>query len=88
MLVTNDLIFQRESDLLSNKQINFIKALANGVEKFSTAEIIRTYDLGSSANVVRVRKALVDKEVIDIYGSTMEFIDPLYRQWIIRVYMK
>ncbi|MBK9192201.1 MAG: ATP-binding protein [Crocinitomicaceae bacterium] len=87
LLVTHDLLFHRETDLLSNYQIRFLRALVNVVKQFSTAETIRMYDLGSSANVVRVRKALVDKEMIDIYGKTIEFMDPLYKQWMKRVYM-
>jgi len=37
--------------------------------------------------VNRVRKALVDKEVVDIYGKTIEIIDPLFKQWMKQVYM-
>lgn len=88
LLLICDLIFQKETDLLSNKQLNFLRALVDEVPQFSTAEVIKKYNLGSSANVVRVRKALVDKEVIDIYGNTMEFIDPLFKQWMKRVYMR
>jgi hypothetical protein len=88
LLLMHDLLFQKETDLLSNKQLLFLQAMVDGVEQYSTAEVIRKYNLGSSANVVRVRKALVDKEVIDIYGTTMEFIDPLFKQWMKRVYMR
>ncbi len=88
LLLMNDLLFQKETDLLSNKQLNFLRAMVDEVQQFSTADVIRQYNLGSSANVVRVRKALVDKEVIDIYGNTMEFIDPLFKQWMKRVYMR
>ncbi|MBK9592506.1 MAG: hypothetical protein IPO32_13765 [Crocinitomicaceae bacterium] len=88
LLLMNDLLFQKETDLLSNKQLNFLRAMVDEVQQFSTADVIRKYNLGSSANVVRVRKALVDKEVIDIYGNTMEFIDPLFKQWMKRVYMR
>jgi len=87
LLITSDLLFQKEIDLLSNKQVNFLKALVDDVQQFSTAIVIQKYDLGSSANVIRVRKALVDKEVIDIYGKTIEFIDPLFKQWMKLVYM-
>ena len=87
LLITSDLLFQKEIDLLSNKQVNFLKARVNDVVQFSTASVIQKYDLGSSANVNRVRKALVDKEVVDIYGKTIEFIDPLFKQWMKRVYM-
>jgi uncharacterized protein len=88
LLIKADLLFQKEIDLLSNKQVNFLKAMVDEVQQFSTAEVIREYDLGSSANVSRVRKALIEKEVIDLYGKTMEFIDPLFKQWMKSVYMR
>jgi hypothetical protein len=75
------LLYQRETDQLSNAQVNFLKALCNGETKFTTADVISRYRLGSSANVIRVKNALEQKEVIDTMESSVQFSDPMYKYW-------
>ena len=82
------ILYQREVDLLSNRQVNFLKAMSSGVKKFSSNEAIREFNLGSSANIKRVREALIEKEVIDIINDSPEFSDPLFRIWFWRIYMQ
>ena len=43
--------------------------------------IIQQYELGTSANVLKIKKALVQKELIDDSGATIEFLDPAYERW-------
>lgn len=82
------ILYQREVDLLSNMQVNFLKAVSDGVEKFSSTETLREYNLGSSANIKRVKEALIEKEVIDINDNKPEFSDPLFKIWFWRIYMQ
>lgn len=82
------ILYQREVDLLSNMQVNFLKAISSGVEKFSSNETLRDFNLGSSANIKRVREALIEKEVIDINNGKPEFSDPLFKIWFWRIYMQ
>ncbi|MBY0433210.1 MAG: hypothetical protein K2U26_03780 [Cyclobacteriaceae bacterium] len=82
------ILYQREVDLLSNMQVNFLKAVCSGVEKFSSNETLREFNLGSSANIKRVREALIEKEVIDINNDKPEFSDPLFKIWFWRIYMQ
>ena len=49
---------------LSRHQLRFIKAILAGVTKFSSADILDKYNLNSSANVNRVKEALMKKEII------------------------
>ncbi|MCK7461589.1 MAG: hypothetical protein MZU84_05760 [Sphingobacterium sp.] len=79
------MLYQRETELLSDTQINFLKALASGVNTgFNSAEILNKFRLGSSANVSKIKKTLVDRELIDIRNQYAEFIDPVYELWFIR----
>jgi hypothetical protein len=80
------MMFQRETDNFTNKQLNFLKALAAGVEKFSSRETLMSYNLGSQGNVARIKTALENKEVIDLWGNTIEFMDPLFKRWFKRFY--
>ena len=42
----------------------------------TVSAIIQQYELGTSANVLKIKKALVQKELIDDSGATIEFLDP------------
>jgi hypothetical protein len=59
-----------------------------GEEKFSSMEIINKYKLGTSSNVNRIKQALIHKEIIEIQVERIEFIDPLYRDWLKKYYYK
>ena len=88
LIVQYSIMFHRETDNLTNKQLNFLKALADNVEKFSSKETLMSYNLGSQGNVKRIKVALENKEIIDLWGNTIEFIDPLFKYWFKRVYVK
>jgi AAA+ ATPase superfamily predicted ATPase len=87
LLDHSTILYQRETDNLTNNQLNFLKALCSNVKQFSSAETINTFKLGTSANVIRIREALENKEIIDTVGA-LEFIDPLYKTWLSKVYFK
>ena len=76
------LLFQSKTDELSNPQVNFLRAMLDGVEKFSSKEILVDYQLGASSNVVRVKQALESKEIIDIRGGKISMLDPMYKSWL------
>ena len=84
----NTILFQRETDNLTNTQLNFLKAMCHNVKQFSSAETIQTYKLGTSAGVIRIKEALETKEIIDTVGPQIEFIDPLFKIWLTKVYFK
>jgi len=81
-------LFQMITDSLSNTQINLLQALVAGEHQFTTKEVIEKYKLSSSANVTRARKALVDKEVLDVVDNKLIFLDPVYSAWLKRYYFK
>ncbi len=68
---------------LTENQINFLKAVLDGVRKFNSTDVIEKYELHSSANVKRVKDALLKKEVITFTDNNSPvFIDPLFEYWI------
>ncbi len=76
------LLFQNLTDNLSTGQLNFLKALVAGETKLGTQENILTYNLNSSANVVKLRKALIQKEIIDFINGKPEILDPVFKRWL------
>ncbi|MCW0482673.1 AAA family ATPase [Gaoshiqia sediminis] len=82
------LLFQSKTDELTNSQINFLHALLQGVEKFSSKETLQNYQLGTSANIVRIKRTLENKEIIDIQGANISILDPMFRFWLEKEYFK
>jgi len=76
------LLFQSKTDELTNSQLNFLKALIDGVEQFSSKETLNEYKIGTSANVLRVKNSLENKEIIDIQGNKISLLDPMYKNWL------
>lgn len=88
LILQLSLLFQNMTESLSSTQVNFIKALVDGAQKLSSKNVIEKYKLGTSANISRIKKALVHKEVIDerIPGK-LEILDPIFAMWFRDYYM-
>jgi UDP-N-acetylglucosamine enolpyruvyl transferase len=84
----NSILYLREVENLSNTQVNFLRAICEKVEQLSSAETIKKYSLGTSANVLRIKSALEQKEVLDFMNPYAEFIDPIFELWLKRIYFK
>ncbi len=68
---------------LTTFQVSLLKAILDGHTKFSTADVIESYALNSSANVKRVKDALVKKEIISFdHRGEPYVIDPLFEYWV------
>lgn len=72
---------------LTLHQISLLEAAVDGVQRFSAADVIRKYDLHSSANVSRVKEALAKKEILTFDANdNPHFIDPLMEYWLKKYY--
>lgn len=82
LLEQNNILFQSETENLSAYQMNFLKAIIDGVRsRFSSKDIISKYNLGTSANIVRLKNALLQKELIEIDGKEIILADPVFGIW-------
>ena len=82
LLDQNNILFQSETENLSAYQMNFLKAIVDGIHtKFSSKEVISKYILGTSANIVRLKNALLQKERIETYGKVIVLADPVFGVW-------
>lgn len=74
---------------LTDHQLSLMKAILDGVVKFSASDVIDKYSLNSSANVRRVKDALKKKEVITFNEKDEPVIlDPLFEYWITKYYFE
>ena len=86
-----DLRFYKIAESLTLKQLNYLRALAEGNQELYSRSTRDTYQLGSSSNVVRIKSSLMNKEIIKIEkvdpGRTdAVFTDPIFREWLQRSY--
>ena len=75
---------------LTTFQVSLLKAIIDGYTKFSTAEVIRKYSLNSSANVRRLKDALMKKEILTFEGDEERpvIFDPLFEYWLKNTFFK
>ncbi|MCH5221215.1 MAG: ATP-binding protein [Muribaculaceae bacterium] len=79
----NTPLFERQTESLSSYQMNFLRAVIDGVKsEFSSKAILDKYQLGSSANVKIIKAALLKKELIDIERKEVAICDPILALWL------
>lgn len=88
LMLQLSLLFQNLTDSLSNMQVNFLKALIKGESKLSSKPVLDKYNLGSSANISQLKKALANREILDTVGPEIFFTDPVYEKWLKKYYFK
>ena len=67
-------------------QLYFLQAIIDGETVFGQ-ENLKKYKLGTSANIIRIKAALVSKEIIDI-TTKIEIQDPVFKLWLKEDYFK
>ena len=81
----NTPLFEKQTESLTTYQMNFLRAVLEGVhEEFTTQEVLNKYKLGSSANVSIIKRALVKKELIEIEKRRVMIPDPVMKVWLKR----
>jgi hypothetical protein len=82
MIQQNAILYQRDTENMTGYQVNFLRAVASGVtSNLSSAEVLKKYRLGSSANVAKIKKYMINQEIIDVRKKECHFIDPVYELW-------
>jgi hypothetical protein len=82
------MLFQILTDDLTMRQINLLSAIINGVEQLTSQKVLNEYKLGTSANVLKIKRTLHNREIIDIAGKKLYFNDPLYKYWLENYFFK
>ena len=81
--------FMAMVDSLTEHQIKFLRAVLDGITRFSSTDVIEKYRLNSSANVKRVKDALMKKEILTFNENDEPVIlDPLFEYWVRKYYFE
>lgn len=77
-------LFIQQTEELSAYQMNFLKAIANGVSSgFTQSSVLSQYHLGTAANITRLKKSLTDKDLITTVSTNrIELSDPILLLWL------
>ena len=70
---------------LTTYQLNLLRAICTGFhEDFGKKEVTSHYDLGSRSNLVKLKKALIEREIIEQTEDGLFISDPLFERWFKR----
>lgn len=79
----NTPLFEKQTESLTTYQMNFLRAVIDGIHsEFTAQDILHKYQLGSSANVSIVKRALIKKELIEIEKRQVIIPDPVMAVWL------
>lgn len=84
----NTPLFEKQTESLTTYQMNFLRAVLDGVHsEFTKQEILNKYQLGTSANISIVKRALEKKELIEIEKRKIIIPDPILKEWLRREFV-
>ena len=82
MLSQNSSLFLQQMEGLTAYQMNFLKAVAQGVHSdFTSQKVLSEYNLGTKSNITRIKTVLIQKELIETTGKGVIFADPVFALW-------
>lgn len=85
LIIANNDFFIEKTERLTAYQMNFLRAILDGIHSdFGTAAIREEYNLGAPSNIVRIKNALIEKEIIDIADKGIIIADPVLKSWLKR----
>ena len=81
-------LFVQQTEGLTTYQLNFLRLLCSGVHSgFTALAVTETYPLGSKSNIDRIKKALIDKELITLEKDGIFIADCVFELWFKREMM-
>jgi hypothetical protein len=81
LLDQNALLYFKEAEDLNNTELRLLRAIIANESQLTSKEVIKKYNLGTSANVVKAKRSLISKEIIDEHKKQLSFLDPGFELW-------
>ena len=79
-------MFLNDTESLAASQIEMLRAIKDGIQQLSSTEARANYHLGNPNTISKNKKILQNKDVVEMKGGKLVFVDPVYRQWFAREY--
>ncbi len=82
LISSNEPLYMQQVEPLSAYQMNLLKAIVSGIHSGYNEKRVRAmYDLGSPSNLVRLRDALIDRDLIYSEMRQLHLTDPVFGLW-------
>jgi hypothetical protein len=77
----NAILYFKETEELNNTELKLLRAITAQEAQYTSKETIHKYNLGTSAGVIKAKKSLIIKEIIDEHQKQLFFLDPGFELW-------
>ena len=83
LIAQNSSVFVEQTQALTTYQLNFLRALMDGIPSGFGEESIREgYGLGSPSNISRLKTAMIEKELVEQTADGLAIGDPVFKMWL------
>ncbi len=76
------LLFVNMTEVLTTRQLSLLEAILKQEKQLTAKATLANYNLGTSANVIQLKRRLIELDVIDEIQGKLEFLDPMYKHWL------
>lgn len=88
LISTNEMLYMQQVEPLSAYQMNLLRAIVSGIHNGYTEKRVRTsFDLGSPSNIVRLRDALIERDLIYSEMRQLYVTDSVFSLWFQRRFL-
>lgn len=85
LVMQNSALFMQQTEGLSSYQMNLLRALANDVHgNFTSKDVMENYQFGTKSNIVRLKKVLLDRDLVEERETGLYISDPVFKKWFLR----
>ncbi|MBQ9357553.1 MAG: ATP-binding protein [Prevotella sp.] len=82
LISTNEALYMQQIEPLSGYQMNLLRAIVSGIHSgYNEKKVRMQYDLGSPSNLVRLRDALIERDIIYSEMRQLYITDPVFSLW-------
>lgn len=82
LLLANEALFMQQIEPLTVYQMNMLRAIVSGIHSgYSETAVRRNFDLGSPSNIVRLREALKERDIVYSELKLLYITDPVFALW-------
>lgn len=86
LVAQNSNVFIEQTQSLTTYQMNFLRAVMDGISRgFGEAEIREKYHLGSPSNINRLKNSMIEKELVELTENGFVLSDPVLKHWLKRI---
>ena len=82
LISTNEALYMQQIEPLSGYQMNLLRAIVSGIHSGYNEKKVRSqFDLGRPSNMVRLRDALIERDIIYSEMRQLYITDPVFSLW-------